>query len=164
MGISFKKKNLWGGFFLRRISLGTQKYVKTFPGPWRNYIFVQWFDTQLDKDSITFVRIDYDININTYFRIVGGVSGFLPLTILGVCLAGTSAILDQDTAKDRRKKELQSVNTKLVSLKDTVDSQSKDQQKVNKKLKSMKDTVEAVRAGITKLDVCMFTIHIDFKN
>ncbi len=29
---------------------------------------------------------------------MGGVSGFFPLTLLGVCLAGTSAILDQGTA------------------------------------------------------------------
>ena len=79
-------------------------------------------------------------------------------------MAGTSAILDQDTAEDRRKKELHSVNTKLVSMKDTVDSQSKDLQKVNKKLKSMNDTVEAVGDGITKLDVSMFIFHIHIKN
>ena len=63
---------------------------------------------------------------------MGGVSGFFPLTILGVCLAGTSAILNQDTADV---------------------SNSNDLNSVNKKLKSMKDAVDATTAGISKVDV-----------
>ena len=110
---------------------------------------ILWYRVHLQRNTdrkkyhSIYTRIDCDINKNTYFRIVGGVSGLFPLTILGVCLAGTSAILDQDTAKDSRTNELQSVNTKLVS---------------------MKDTVEAVRKGIAKLDVCIFIFHIHIKN
>ena len=71
-------------------------------------------------------------------------------------MAGTSAILDQDTAKDSRtKKELQSVDTKLESVKDAVDSQSKDVQKVNKKLKSVKDTVDTVTGGMSRVEVSL---------
>ena len=88
--------------------------------------------TVRQRSHYIYIRIDYDININTCFSIVGGVSGFFPLTILGVCLAGTSAILDQDTAKDSRTTELQSVNTKLVS---------------------MKQAVDAVTAGMSKIEV-----------
>ena len=47
-------------------------------------------------------------------------------------MAGTSAILDQDTAEDSRTTELQSVNTKLVS---------------------MKQAVDAVTAGMSKIEV-----------
>jgi len=73
--------------------------------------------------------------------IVRTVSGFFPLAILGVCLAGTTAILDQKTANDSKSKDLQGVN------------KSKDLQDVNKKLKSMKDAVGAATAGISKLDI-----------
>ena len=83
------------------------------------------FKSILQKDFVF-------INICTYFSIVGTVSGFFPLAILGVCLAGTSAILDQKTADI---------------------SKSKDLQGVNKKLTSMKDAVDAATAGISKLDV-----------
>ena len=77
----------------------------------------------------------------TYFSIGGTESGCFPLAILGVCLAGTLAILDQDTADDSKSKDLQGVN------------KSKDLQGVNKKIKSMKDAVGAVTAGISTLDV-----------
>ena len=68
-------------------------------------------------------------------------------------MAGTSDIFDQDTAEDSRTKELQSVNTKLESMKNAVDSQSKDLQKINTKLESMKDAVDAVTAGLSKVEV-----------
>ncbi len=65
------------------------------------------------------------ICIHANFSIVGGVSGFFPLTILGVCLAGTSAILDQDTSDDSKAEDL----------------------------KSMKNAVDAATTGMSKLDV-----------
>jgi len=93
-------------------------------------------------DSITDKRPQIAEGLDVAAKIclsVGTASGNFPLAILGVCLAGTSAILNDDKKDQKRTGSAGG-------------SKSKDLKGVNKKLKSLKDAAEAVTAGISELD------------
>ena len=72
-----------------------------------------------------------------YFSVVGGISGFFPLTILGLCLAGTAGILDQGGPRKDKSNDLKDVNEGISSLGKDV-----------KKLTNLQDVVTATLASL----------------